>query len=441
MEVFIKIVQLLLSLSLLVLVHEFGHFIAARIFKTRVEKFYLFFNPWFSIYKFKRGDTTYGLGWLPLGGYVKISGMIDESMDKAQMKRDPQPWEFRSKPAWQRLIIMLGGILMNLFLAFIIYIFLLFIYGQQYLPSSALKNGIACDSTAVEMGLQNGDHILKLDGQDVENFMAIPADILLNNTKIITVEREGTIIDVTVDDEIHTKLLREKNFGFITPRFPTVVEGFGEYSVAKDAGLLPGDTLIYVNDTYTPFYNDFRQAIIDNTDKQVTITALRGNDTLNIGMTVPNTGFIGIVVVTDMSQFFELKTKKYSFFQAIPAGIRFTYDRTTDYLKQLKIIFSPKTKAYESLGGFISIGNLFPGQWDWYSFWTMTAFISIILAIMNLLPIPALDGGHVLFLLWEIITRRKPHDKFIEYAQIAGMIFLLLLVLYANGNDIFRLFK
>jgi regulator of sigma E protease len=441
MEVFIKIVQLLLSLSLLVLLHEFGHFIAARIFKTRVEKFYLFFNPWFSIYKFKRGETTYGLGWLPLGGYVKIAGMIDESMDKKQMKNEPQPWEFRSKPAWQRLIIMIGGVVMNLILAFIIYIFLLFIYGQQYLPVSSIKNGIACDSTAMQMGLQNGDHILKLDGKNVDNFMAIPADILLNNTTTITVERNGKILDIPISDDIHTKLLREKNFGFITPRFPTIIEDYSEYSIAKEAGLLPGDTLIAVNDIATPFYNDFKQTIIENTDQAVTITALRGGDTLGIDLTVPNTGVIGIIVVTDMSQFFELRTKEYSFFQAVPAGIKFTYDRTTDYLKQLKIIFSPKTKAYESLGGFISIGNLFPGQWDWYSFWNMTAFISIILAIMNLLPIPALDGGHVLFLLWEIITRRKPHDKFIEYAQIAGMVFLLLLVLYANGSDIFRLFK
>jgi len=441
MEVFIKIVQLLLSLSLLVLLHEFGHFIAARIFKTRVEKFYLFFNPWFSLFKFKRGETTYGIGWLPLGGYVKIAGMIDESMDKEQMKKDPQPWEFRSKPAWQRLIIMLGGITMNLILAFVIYIFVLFIYGQQYLPTTSIKNGIACDSTAVQMGLQNGDHILKLDGKETDNFMAIPADILLNNTKTITVDRNGKIIDIPVSSDLLTKLLREKNFGFITPRFPTIIDGFGEYSTAKDVGLLPGDKLIAVNDIATPFYNDFREAIIANTDQAITITAVRGSDTLGIDMTVPNTGLIGIVVVTNMSQFFELRTKEYTFFQAIPAGIKFTYDRTTDYLKQLRIIFSPKTKAYESLGGFISIGNLFPGHWDWYSFWTMTAFISIILAIMNLLPIPALDGGHVMFLLWEIITRRKPNEKFIEYAQMAGIIILLLLVLYANGSDIFRLFK
>ncbi len=441
MEIFIKIVQLLLSLSILVLLHEFGHYIAARIFKIRVEKFYLFFNPWFSIFKFKKGHTTYGLGWLPLGGYVKIAGMIDESMDKNQMKQEPKPWEFRSKPAWQRLIVMVGGVLMNLILAFIIYIFILFIYGQQYLPSSSVKYGIATDSLSYEMGLRDGDKILKLDGNETDNFMAIPSDIILNKTKVITVERNKQEVDVSVDQNIITALIRDKNFEFISPRFPTIVNGFPSVSAAKEAGMLVGDTIIAVNNIETPFFNDLRRELSAMADSNVTITAIRQKDTVRYDMIVSSEGMIGIVPVNDMSAFFELNTKTYSFFEAIPAGVKMTWKQTTGYLKQLRIIFSPKTKAYESLGGFITIGNLFPGQWDWLAFWTMTAFISIILAIMNLLPIPALDGGHVLFLLWELITRRKPHEKFIEYAQIAGMIFLLLLVLYANGNDIFRLFK
>lgn len=441
MEIFIQVVQLLLSLSILVLLHEFGHFIAARIFKTRVEKFYLFFNPWFSIFKFKRGHTTYGLGWVPLGGYVKIAGMIDESMDKEQLKKEPQPWEFRSKPAWQRLIIMLGGVTMNLILALIIYIFVLFIYGETYLPSSSVKYGVACDSLALKMGLQDGDKILKLDGQETDDFLAIPSDLILNKTDVITVERNHQIVDIKVDDEIITELIQSKNFGFISPRFPTIISEFAPDSPAEDAGLLVGDTIIALNDIQTLYFNEFKRELTARADSAVTITALRGTDTLLISLTVPSTGLIGFVPLQDADKLFNLKTKTYSFFSAIPAGISKAYTMTTSYLKQLRIIFSPKTKAYESLGGFITIGKLFKGTWDWYSFWSMTAFISIILAIMNLLPIPALDGGHVLFLLWEIITRRKPHEKFIEYSQIAGMIFLLLLVLYANGSDIFRLFK
>ncbi len=440
MEIFIKIIQLLLSLSILVLLHEFGHYLAARIFKIRVEKFYLFFNPWFSIFKFKRGETTYGLGWLPLGGYVKIAGMIDESMDKEQMKKEPQPWEFRSKPAWQRLIVMVAGVLMNLILAFIIYIFLLFIFGEKYLPASSAKYGIAADSLAYEMGLRDGDKILKLDGKETDNLASIPFDIILNKTKVISVERENQVLDIPVDQEILTILIRNKNFEFITPRFPTVINSIPDNSAAKNAGLLPGDTIIAVNDVPTPFFNDLKKQLTMHADTAVMITALRGNDTLHMETQVSSNATIGFFPLNEYA-FLDVKTKHYSFLAAIPAGIKLTWSQTTGYLKQLRIIFSPKTKAYESLGGFITIGNLFPGQWDWYSFWGMTAFISIILAIMNLLPIPALDGGHVLFLLWELITGRKPHEKFMEYAQVAGMIFLLLLVLYANGNDILRLFK
>jgi regulator of sigma E protease len=346
----------------------------------------------------------------------------------------------RSKPAWKRLIVMIAGVVMNLILAFVIYIFLMFIYGEKYLPVSSAKYGFAVDSTAYEMGLRDGDKILMLDGKPTENAGTIPFDIVLNKTKVITVERENEKMDITVDPDIITTLIQNKNFGFVSVRFPTIIHSFPKSSLAKDAGMLEEDTIIAVNGTLVPYFTDFKKLLIANTGKEVMISVLRGSDTLVLATQVSDNATIGIFPYSENS-LFELKTINYSFFAAIPAGIRFTLDQTKGYLKQLRIIFSPKTKAYESLGGFITIGKLFPGQWDWYAFWAMTAFISIILAIMNLLPIPALDGGHVMFLLWELITGRKPHQKFMEYAQVAGMIFLLLLVLYANGNDIFRLFK
>lgn len=328
---------------------------------------------------------------------------------------------------------------MNLILAFLIYIFILFIYGEEYLPSKEVKYGITCNSLGYEIGLKDGDKILKLDGKEAENFFAIPADLLLNKTKIITIERDNKIVDIPVDENIITKMIHSKSFDFISPRFPIIISDFSKESPAKESGLKIGDTLICVNNVKTTYFNEFRKELNANIDSNITITALRKEDTIYAKMIVPTSGLIGISL-TDISKIFTLKKKTYSFFEAIPAGIKLTYNKTVDYLKQLKLIFSPKTKAYESLGGFITIGNLFPGQWDWLSFWSMTAFISIILAIMNLLPIPALDGGHVLFLLWELITGRKPNEKFIEYAQMTGMILLLLLVIYANGNDIFRLF-
>lgn len=441
MDILIKVFQLILSLSILILVHEFGHFIAARIFKVRVEKFYLFFNPWFSIFKFKKGHTTYGLGWLPFGGYVKISGMIDESLDKNQMASDPQPWEFRSRPAWQRLVIILAGISMNFLLAFIIYIFVLYIYGYQYLPTKNVTTGIACDSLALQLGLRDGDHILQIDDKKVQNFLTLPVDILLNNPKTITVQRNGEEYVINVNSNLITELIRQRNFSFISAQIPTIIERFDTFSVAQKAGLARGDQIIGIDTIPTPYFHIFRKTLQLYKDKEVMVKFLRGKDTLSLPVHVPNTGRIGIFVAADYSKFFKFDTLRYSFFEAIPAGISFTIQRSLDYLKQLKIIFTPKTRAYESLGGFITIGSLFPAEWDWFAFWNMTSFLSIILAIMNFLPIPALDGGHVLFILFEMISGRKPSQKFLEYAQIAGMIFLLFLVLYANVSDVFRLFQ
>ena len=440
MEIIIKIAQLLLSLSILVVFHELGHFIAARIFKTRVEKFYLFFNPWFSLFKLKRGETEYGVGWLPLGGYVKISGMIDESMDKEQLKQEPKPWEFRSKPAWQRLIIMIGGVTVNVLLAFIIYIGILAFWGEEYLPTSQVnKYGIVADELAVEMGLQNGDRILSIDGQVVEDFHKIPVTLILDEAKTIQVERDGQFINVEIPEGTLGKLVKLKEPVFLSPRFPFEVVGFSDPSPAREAGLEVHDRIISVNGMPTYFFDEFVSALKSLKGETAHATVVRGGDTLLYDIQVTEEGMVGIR--TDATQHFEFHQKEYNLFQAIPAGLVRTVDGIGNYLKQLRLLFSPEVKAYESVGGFITIGNIFPSTWNWQAFWRLTAFLSIMLAILNLLPIPALDGGHVMFLVYEIVSGRKPSDKFMEYAQVAGMIILFGLLIFANGNDIIRLFK
>ncbi|MFY9151292.1 MAG: RIP metalloprotease RseP [Prolixibacteraceae bacterium] len=439
--VLIKAAQLILSLSLLVIIHEFGHFFFARIFKTRVEKFYLFFDPWFSIFKVKKGDTEYGIGWVPLGGYVKISGMIDESMDKEAMKLPPQPHEFRSKKSWQRLLIMIGGVLMNFILAFAIYTGILYAWGEQYLPTSNVKYGIEVDSIGEKIGFQTGDKILSVDNILVENFQKIIPTVILDKASTVQVERDGQKLDVEISDDDLALLIKSK--GVITFRIPfdyKVAKVFKD-SPAKEIGISVGDRIIGMNDQTYAFNDQFRQLLRDSIGKKVYLNVLRDTTKITIPMVIPKTGALGIGLDLDLDKMFEFKTIKYSLIESIPAGFRKGINTINDYLKQFKLIFSPKTKAYESLGGFISIGNIFPGMWDWHSFWNMTAFLSIILGVMNLLPIPALDGGHVIFLLFEMITGRKPGDKFLEYAQIAGMVLLLTLVLFANGNDIFKLFK
>jgi regulator of sigma E protease len=440
MEIVVKILQLLLSLSILVIIHEFGHYIAARIFKTRVEKFYLFFNPWFSVFKFKKGDTTYGLGWLPLGGYVKIAGMIDESMDKEQLKKPPQPWEFRSKPSWQRLIIMLGGVMMNIVLAVLIYIMMLAVWGESYLPTENVKYGIVVDSVGAELGLRNGDKIVSVDQQRVENFGKIPERLILNEARTIQVDREGQLIDLEVPAGFLSRLVKHRSGDFIAPRFPFYVSDFSKESPAREAGLQKGDQIIGLNEMPTFYFDEFLSRIGDYPNQEVVVTIVRNSDTLGVDMVVSPEGRIGVFPLSIMSELFEVREKNYNFFEAIPAGISKTYYGIGSYFKQLKLIFSPEVKAYESVGGFITIGSIFPAKWHWPSFWTLTAFLSIMLAILNVLPIPALDGGHVMFLMYEIITRRKPSEKFMEYAQITGMIILFGLLIFANGNDVIRLF-
>ena len=492
MTILIKVLQFFLSLSILIFIHELGHFLAAKAFKTRVEKFYLFFDWGFSLFRCKkvngkwrfkffsknvpekyitteykdaagktqkkydpidintlaeddwrRSDSTeYGIGWFPLGGYNKIAGMVDESMDKSQMQQPPQSWEFRSKPAWQRFIIMVAGVTMNVLLAFIIYIGLLTKEGEQYLPTSEVnKYGISVDSLGYEFGLRDGDKILAVDGKYVENFQEIPMQIILEKAKTIEVERNGKDTLINLPGDALTKLLKKQDANFITYRFPFVVEKVMENSVAEAGGLQEGDAIIGINEIETPYYQDFVKNIKRYKNQDIKVRVLRGNDTVALAMHLTDEGVIGAYCKTYLPDYFEIETKEYTFFQAIPAGFSKTFDELGDYWKQVKLIFTPKTKAYESVGGFISIGKIFPDQWIWSIFWRMTAFLSIALAVMNILPIPALDGGHILFLLVEIITRRKPSDKFMEVAETVGLILVLGLVILANGNDIIRLFR
>ena len=464
MVILIKVLQFILALSILVFVHELGHFLAAKAFRTRVEKFYLFFDWGFSIFRCKKVDgkwrfkffaknvqpddewaksttTEYGIGWFPLGGYNKIAGMIDESMDKEQMKQPAQEWEFRSKPAWQRFIIMVAGVFMNVVLAICIYIGLLANYGEQYLPTSEVnKYGIVVDSLGYEFGLRDGDKIVAIDGEYIENFQEIPMQIILEKAKTIEVERDGQRVVVTLPDDALTKLLSTHNGTFISYRMPFVVSGVIDNSAAQAGGLEVGDVIIGINDIPTPYYQDFTKHIKQFKNEDVNIVVVRDFDTLALPMQLGEEAVIG-AYLAPLSEYFTLETKEYTFWQAIPEGFSKTFTEISDYWKQLKLIFSPKTKAYESVGGFISIGKIFPETWIWSMFWRLTAFLSIALAVMNILPIPALDGGHILFLLYEIITRRKPSDKFMEIAEYIGLALVLALVLFANGNDIIKLFK
>jgi regulator of sigma E protease len=441
MEVVIKILQLLFSLSILVVIHELGHFLAAKAFKTRVEKFYLFFNPWFSLFKFKYGETEYGIGWLPLGGYVKIAGMIDESMDKEQLSKPPEPWEFRSKPSWQRLIIMLGGVTMNILLAILIYIFMLMTWGEEYLPTSEVKYGISVDSLAMEAGLKDGDKILSIDNEYVENFYRIYEKILIDEAKTIQVERNGEKFNLEIPTGFIGKLvkLRQKDT-FIGARIPCEVGLFLPNSIEKKAGIQLNDRVIAVNNNPIQFYKDYYNEIPKHINKTITITVVRQSDTIPINLAVPNESKIGIVPKSP-ENYFAFNKIDYNIFEAIPAGVIKAYMGVGNYLKSIKLLFNPEVRVIESVGGFITIGSIFPAEWHWQSFWGLTAFLSIMLAIMNVLPIPALDGGHVMFLMYEIITRRKPSDKFMEYAQITGMVILFAILIFVNGNDLFKLFK
>ncbi len=438
MNALTQALQFILSLSILVVLHELGHFIPAKLFKTKVEKFYLFFDPWFSLFKFKRGETEYGIGWLPLGGYVKIAGMIDESMDKEQMKLPPQEWEFRSKPAWQRLIIMIGGVTVNVILGILIYAMVLFAWGEEYLPTQNLKYGVAVDTLAYQIGLRDGDKILSVDNQKVENIAKVPYEILINKAQSVQVERAGTKMEFQITEDDLSEMIKNK-YTLVEPRYPCIVDSVVNTMAAAKAGLLKGDKIIAINNAATPFFSDVTKYLKNNKNLEVTISVLRNNDTIVSKAMVSETGTLGFFT-KNIGNFFETAVKKYDFISAFPAGMHKAYDTFDGYIKQMKVIFTVKD-AHKEIGGFMSIGKAYGTTWDWERFWSFTAFLSIVLAIMNILPIPALDGGHVMFLLYEVITGRKPNEKFMEYAQYAGMALLLALLLYSNGNDVVRLFS
>ena len=448
MEILIKASQFILSLSLLIVLHELGHFIPAKLFKTRVEKFYLFFDYKFSIFKKKIGETVYGIGWIPLGGYVKISGMIDESMDTEQLQEEPKPWEFRSKPAWQRLIIMLGGVFVNFILGIFIYIMLMYSYGEKYLPNENVTDGVwVQDSLAVSLGLQNGDKILRVDGEEIKKFSDITIEFINGST--YTIERNGLVIEKELPIDFIDKLIsRGKNAGMIVrPRSPFMFAEFQENSPNANSELLDKDIVIAINGQPLKYQDEVQDILQHNKGEEISLTVKRGTENKTFNVAVSNKGTLGVIIYgmdfSDLEKlgYYNLADVNYSFAAAIPAGINKSYETLTNYVKQLKKIFNPSTGAYKGLGGFISIGSIFPSTWSAESFWNITAFLSIMLGFMNLLPIPALDGGHVVFTLWEMITGKKPSDKFLEYAQVTGFILLIALLLFANGNDVFRLFQ
>ncbi len=441
-----KTAQLILSLSILVILHEFGHYITARWFKCRVEKFYLFFDPWFSIVKKKVGDTEYGIGWLPLGGYVKIAGMVDESMDKEAMKLPPQPWEFRSKPAWQRLIIMLGGVTVNVLLAFFIYAMILFVWGEQKIVNNSFKNGIYCaDSLLLKFGLNNGDKIIAINDKEVKYFDDIPAK-LITATKV-TVEQNGQqkTIDMPVDLIGQLVEKKKQGVGFIEFRREAIVGDISDKMFdtmyAKKAGLQPMDKIISIDSVPVTFVDEMGKLVEKKKNGTVQIELERAGQKMSLQSRVNSDGKIGLPWIgfeeMDSLGLIKIEDRKYSLLEAFPAGVAKTWEKLGGYIDQFKKMTNPKTGAYKGVGGFKTIGSVFPTPWDWESFWSITAFLSIILAFMNLLPIPALDGGHVLFTLGEMITGRKPSEKFLEYAQIVGMVLLFSLMLFANGNDWF----
>ena len=443
MDIAVMVGQLMLSLSILIILHEGGHFIPSRLFGTRVEKFYLFFDAWGKkLFSKKIGETEYGIGWLPLGGYVKISGMIDESMDTEQMKQPAQPWEFRSKPAWQRLVIMLGGVTVNFFLGLLIFGMVLFVWGEEYLPADQVTYGIHADSLGHEMGLRNGDQIVSFGDTPFEKFNPRKAylDIILGDAQSVTVKREGRLLTIPIEETFAAKLSAFANQGasLFSARLPFEVQEVQQGLPAAQAGVMPNDRIISINDLSTPYWQDFLEGMANRSNEQISLGVLRGTDTLQISLTSTENGKIGVVPFIAYDHFFETRRSEYSLMEALSAGSIRGVTFLSDQLKAFGQMFKGKIKASDSLGGFGTITSLFPTTWNWEAFWEITAILSLILALMNLLPIPALDGGHVMFLLYEVATGKKPSDKFMEYATLVGFIIIIALVVYANGLDLYR---
>jgi regulator of sigma E protease len=442
MDIVIKLSQFLLSLSLLIILHELGHFIPAKLFKTRVEKFYLFFDVKFSLFKKQIGETVYGIGWLPLGGYVKISGMIDESMDKEQMALPPQPWEFRSKPAWQRLIIMLGGVTVNFILAFIIYIGMAFAYGDTYVANADLKDGVLIENPVmIKAGFKTGDKLVSIDGKKVENF---DGDLNMNiiMAKQILIERDGKQQTINMPTDFVDQLSKHEKGLLVSIRSPFAIKSIPEESA--NTALKPKDLIVSVNGQEVKYYDQVKAILENNKGKTLPAVVLRDLKQTPVTIKVNKEGKLGVVAGgVDLESleklgYYKISTKEYSFIESIPVGLQKGKDQLVGYGKQLKMIFNPETKAYKQVGGFAAIFNIFPTSWSWEVFWSITALLSIMLGVMNLLPIPALDGGHVMFLLYEMISGKKPSDKFLENAQMVGFVLLIALLLFANGNDIYK---
>jgi regulator of sigma E protease len=442
MEIAIKLSQFLLSLSLLIILHELGHFIPAKLFKTRVEKFYLFFDIKFSLLKKKIGETEYGIGWLPLGGYVKISGMIDESMDKEQMALPPQPWEFRSKPAWQRLIIMLGGVTVNFILAFVIYIGMTFYYGDLYLKNSELKDGIAVTSkVGEELGFKTGDKILAIDGETVSKFNEVPNKLLF--AKSVDIERNGNKQTIALPIDLIKKVMGGEKRPFIGWREPFAV-GMVDDKSANIANLKPKDIILRMDSIPTKYTDQVVAYAEAHKGQTVAAVVLRNEVETPVNLQINAQGKIGVyqarlsVESLEKLGIYTFTKQEYGFLESFPVGIAKGKDQLLGYGKQLKAIFNPETGAYKGVGGFKAIFDIFPKSWSWEVFWSITAILSIMLGVMNLLPIPALDGGHVVFLLYELISGKKPSDKFLENAQMVGFVLLITLLVFANGNDIYK---
>ncbi|MFI3306284.1 MAG: RIP metalloprotease RseP [Rikenellaceae bacterium] len=434
MEILVKVVQFFICFTLLVGLHEFGHFITARIFKMRVDKFYIFFDPWFSIFKIKRGETEYGLGWLPLGGYCKIAGMIDESMDKEQMAKPAQPDEFRAKPAWQRFIVMVAGVVMNILLAITIYIGVCYAWGESYLPTERVEWGYDFNETGHQLGFENGDKVISIDGEKIEDVALIVNRLLLSDgDRTVVVERNGSEATLTIPLEDLIEMRKAKaHVDLLTLRMPFIVD-----SVESEGAqvLQSGDQIVAINGEDMESYAECRAAIISHKGEEITLSALRGVDTITLSVPVSDEGLIGVLTRKP----FVMESRSYTLLESIPAGFRRAGSAVSSYMGQLSLIFQPKTEMYRELGGFVAIGNMFSSVWNWQDFWLKTAFLSIMLAVMNILPIPGLDGGHAIFTLFEMVTGRKPSDKFLETAQYIGMLFLFALLIYANGNDFYRL--
>ena len=433
MEIFlIKAFQFLLSLSLIVVLHELGHFVPAKIFKTKVEKFYLFFDVKFSIFKKKIGDTIYGIGWLPLGGYVKIAGMIDESMDLDQMKKEPQPWEFRSKPAWQRLIIMLGGVTVNIILGFLIYMMILFIWGKDILPYTDMPDGFNSSPVAKSIGFKDGDVILEVDNKELESVVDINRYLFLRNSKKVKVKHtSGEIEIINIPENFGSRLFEAGEIIPLSPRISNTIDSIVKGGPADLAGIKPGDKIIALFEEKISSRNDISVDKYSKKDSLKFTIQREGNSIVKYVYPKENSFFGGY-----FRQNFKLTHVGLTLSESIVQGFSYGYWTLYEYIAQFKYIFTKKGAS--QLGGFGAIGSLFPSKWDWKGFWSSTALISIILAFMNILPIPALDGGHAMFLMYEIITGRKANDKVLEYAQVIGFIFLITLVIYANGNDLYR---